>query len=62
MLSRTLRTSLFFPSRNVSHKRADHTSELITLPRQHHLLLSITMSQLPDLESLSRADRLILAI
>ena len=47
---------------NVSHKRADHTSELITLPRQHHLLLSITMPQLPDLESLSRADRLILAI
>jgi hypothetical protein len=47
---------------NVSHKRADHTSELITLPRQHYLLLSITMPQLPDLESLPRADRLIFAI
>lgn len=47
---------------NVSGKRVDRASESITLPRPHLFLLSITMSQQPDLELLSREDRVVLAI
>jgi hypothetical protein len=46
----------------VAGKRVGRVSESVTLLRPHLFLPSISMPQQPDLESLSREDRVILAL
>jgi hypothetical protein len=60
LLQQYVRTKLI--NSNVAGKRVGRVSESVTLPRPHLFLPSISMPQQPDLESLSREDRVILAL